>query len=319
MIYKFLCFLILYIIIIDIIYYKPKLYKGKLFFYAMASSPDESACFTCRRSEVAVLPRLPFIKMKDLQKDKPEHGIHLNKVGITNLALPLKIKLGKGNIQVHAKVSAFVNLSKEKRGTHMSRIIKILTEESPNAIDFKQIDQILTRMKLELEAEHSYLHIEFNMFDIKEAPITKNKGYVNYTCFIDAEKNSVMKLKLGAEVFVTTLCPISKEISDYSAHNQRGRILVNVLCKNDKVWFKELISTVEKCGSSELYSLLKREDEKFITEKAYNNPRIVEDIVREVAIALKQNKNIKELTVSCENLESIHLHNAFSEVVIKNG
>lgn len=257
--------------------------------------------------------------MKELQTDKPKYEISINKVGITNLALPLTIKFGDKTSVVSAIVSAFVDLPKEKRGTHMSRLVRILTEESAKIIDFKQIENILTRIKSELEAEHSYLNVEFNLFDLKEAPITKNKGYVNYTCFIEAEKNAVMKVKLGAEIFVTTLCPISKGVSNYSAHNQRGRINVNILCKNDKIWFKELISSVEKCGSSELYSMLKKEDEKFVTEQAYDNPKIVEDMAREVANVLQKNKNVAELKVSCENLESIHLHNAFSEVIIKNG
>jgi len=261
----------------------------------------------------------PTKDMEDLQKNKPKYEIGINKVGITNLAIPLKIKFGSKVNLVSAKVSAFVDLSADKRGTHMSRLVRILTSESKKVISFKQIENILTVIKKELEAENAYLNIEFNLFDLKKAPVTKNEGYVNYTCFIEAEKNSVVSVKLGAEIFVTTLCPISKGISNYSAHNQRGRIIVNVLCKNDKLWFKELISDVEKCGSSELYSVLKREDEKFVTERAYDNPKIVEDTVREVANILKNNENISEFKVSCENLESIHLHNAFSEVTLKNG
>jgi GTP cyclohydrolase I len=261
----------------------------------------------------------PNKTMEDLQKNEPEHKIGINRVGITSLALPLKIKIGDEINHVHATVSAFVDLPENKRGTHMSRLVRILTEESKEPITFEQIEKILNSIKEKLEAEHSYLNIEFKLFDLKQAPVTKNEGYVNYTCFIEAEKNAIMKLKLGAEVFVTTLCPISKGVSEQSAHNQRGKIVVNALCKNNLVWFKDLITSVESCGSSELYSVLKREDEKFVTERAYNNPKIVEDTVREVANLLKQNKNISEFKVSCENLESIHLHNAFSEVIMKNG
>ncbi len=258
--------------------------------------------------------------INDLQKTtKPKFEIAINKVGITNLMLPMKIKYGGKLNPVTAKVGAFVDLPKGERGTHMSRMIRILNQHSEKEIDTKQISKILSELKQQLNAKHSYLTMEFILFKIKEAPVTKHKGYIGYKCFVNADQNSILKINLGAEVLVTSLCPISKDISDYNAHNQRGLLKAEVLCNGGQIWFDNLIETVEKGGSCELFSVLKREDEKYVTEKAYDNPKIVEDIVREVAVLLKANEHIEEFKISCENFESIHTHNAFSEIQIKNG
>lgn len=254
-----------------------------------------------------------------VQSKKPKFKIGINKVGITNLMLPLKIKINGKINHVTAKVGAFVDLPARERGTHMSRIIRILHKASEKEINTSQISFILKELKNQLHAEHSYLIAEFVLFKKKEAPITKNKGYINYKCFINADQNKVMNLKLGAEVFITSLCPISKSISNFSAHNQRGKLVAEVLCNDKGIWFDDLINDLEKGGSCELYSVLKREDERYVTEKAYENAKIVEDIIREVAQKLKENKHIEEFRVSCENFESIHTHNAFSEIEMKNG
>jgi GTP cyclohydrolase IB len=258
------------------------------------------------------------MKMQDLQERKPRFEIDINKVGITELLLPFKIKYNKKINSVTAKVGAFVDLPKTERGTHMSRIIRILHEYSNKPLNPEQISLILREIKQQLNAKHSYLIMEFTLFKEKKSPITKNKGFTSYKCFINADQNAVMDLRIGTEVLVTSLCPISKEVSRYSAHNQRGKLLAEVLCNDKGLWFDELIDLVEKGGSCELFSVLKREDEKFVTEKAYENPKIVEDIVREVADTLKNNIHIIEFKVSCENFESIHMHNAFSEIIMKN-
>jgi len=257
--------------------------------------------------------------MKDLQKLKPRVEIEINKVGIKDLLLPFKIKFNGKLNPIIAKTAAFVDLPKTKRGTHMSRIVRILNEASSKKIDIPVIRSILQQLKEELSAKHTYLQMEFVLFKEKKSPITKNKGYISYKCFINSDHNDVFNLRIGTKVLVMSLCPISKEISKNNAHNQRGEIMAELLCKNGNLWFDELIDIVEKSGSCELFSTLKREDEKFLTEKAYENPKIVEDIVREVALKFKKNKNILEFKVSCENFESIHTHNAFSEIRMKNG
>lgn len=254
-----------------------------------------------------------------IQSKRPKFEIGINKVGITNLVLPLKIKFDGTINHVTAKVGAFVDLPSHERGTHMSRMIRILYKASEKEIDAEKISKILEELKEQLHATHSYLTAEFILFKEKEAPITKNKGYINYKCFIEANQNFTMNLRIGAEVLITSLCPISKSISNYSAHNQRGKLIASVLCKDRVLWFDELIIDLEKGGSCELFSVLKREDEKYVTEKAYENAKIVEDIIREVAVLLKENKHIEKFKVSCENFESIHTHNAFSEIEIKNG
>lgn len=256
--------------------------------------------------------------MVELQENKPKHNFYINKVGITELFLPLKIKFKRRMNLVQSKMSSFVSLGIDKRGAHISRLVRILTEFSSKPVDFEKLEEVLDRIKKELKSNHSYLQIEFNLLDVKESPVTKNKGYVNYRCFIEAEKARIMKLTIGTKGVVTTLCPISKEISKYNAHNQRGEILVKVLCKDNKIWFDEIISIIEKSGSAEIYSILKRLDEKFVTEEAYNNPKIAEDIVREIAFNLTKNNSILEAHISCKNLESIHLHNVYAEVKLKN-
>lgn len=257
--------------------------------------------------------------MQDIQIKKPEFEIEIDKVGITNLKLPLKIRYEGQAHPVTAKVAVFVNLPKDKRGTHMSRMVRILTEVTREEIDYNQLVSILSTLKEKLGATHSYLTIEFVLFKLKESPVTKNPGFLDYKCKIEASQNAQTKIRIGTDVLMTSLCPISKDVSNYSAHNQRGELRANVLLKDNNLWFEELINMVEKGGSCELFSVLKREDEKFVTEKAYNNPKIVEDIIREVAMLLKQNKHIKEFKVSCENFESIHTHNAYSEICQYNG
>jgi GTP cyclohydrolase I len=291
----------------------------------MASSSEESACdYMTRGRRYFFSPPSPTIlekmkqKLKDLQKEKPRFEIEINKVGVTNLILPLKIKYDKKINHVIANVCAFVNLPAKERGTHMSRMIKILHNASSKEINPEQISLILTDLKKELNADKSYLTMEFVLFKTKESPITKNKGFINHKCFINACQDVVMNLRLGTEVLITSLCPISKSISKYSAHNQRGKLTAEVLCNGNELWFGNLIDMLNSCGSCELFSLLKREDEKFVTERAYENPKIVEDIIRDVAFLMKKNKYVKEFKISCENFESIHTHNAYSEITMKN-
>jgi len=254
-----------------------------------------------------------------IQSKKPKIEIKINKVGITNLVLPLKIRFNNKVNYVTAKVEAFVDLPARERGTHMSRMVSLLHDHLDKEITPKTLSKILDKLKQNLHASHSYLNAEFVLFKEKKSPVTKNKSYMSYKCRIDSSKNSKLVLKISTEVFVTSLCPISKSISNYSAHNQRGKLTAEVICRDNFLWFDEIIQTLEKGGSCEIYTLLKREDEKYVTEKAYENAKIVEDIIREIAQNLKENKHITEFKVSCENFESIHLHNAFSEIKMKNG
>ena len=174
---------------------------------------------------------------------------------------------------------------------------------------------MLEEIRSKLEAEKSFGKISFPYFIEKEAPVSRSKGIIKYTCTYEAEvSESEKKFYLEVKVPVTTLCPCSKAISEYGAHNQRGTVTVKILYK-DFFWLEDLIHVVEKSASAPLYSVLKRQDEKFVTEQAYDNPRFVEDVVREVYIALKDFEGGGKFTwfsVEAENEESIHAHNAYA-------
>jgi len=169
---------------------------------------------------------------------------------------------------------------------------------------------MLEEIRTKLDAEKAYGRIEFPYFIEKEAPVSKAKGFMQYQCSYEGEVGESQKFYLGINVPVTTLCPCSKAISENSAHNQRGTVRIKLLYK-DFFWIEDVIKVVEDCASSPLYSVLKRQDEKFVTEDAYDNPRFVEDVVREVVIGLKK-FNFDWFSVEAENEESIHYHNAYA-------
>jgi len=168
-------------------------------------------------------------------------------------------------------------------------------------------------MKTKLDADVAYLEMEFPYFIKKAAPVTKAESLSSYRCGFNASLGNKFIFEMFAKVPVLSLCPCSKEISENGAHNQRAYITVSILYK-DFVWLEELIELVEKSASCEVYSLLKRPDEKYVTEKSYDNPKFVEDIARDIALALKKNVRISNFTVEAESIESIHNHNAFAMI-----
>lgn len=259
--------------------------------------------------------------MYDLLSKSLEKTIKINKVGVTDLVLPVKIYDRKKRYQlVTAKINACVSLSENERGIHMSRIVKRLNDYSKKILSLKKIKKLLLELREEENSENSYLTMGFTMFKEKLSPITKHKSFVNYKCRIEGiQKGSESAVKLIVDVLTTSLCPISKSISRNSAHNQRASINVSVIPINDKIWFEDLIQIVEENGSCDLFGVLKREDEKFVTEKAYNNPKMVEDVVRDIAKILRKNRNIAEWSVSCKNFEAIHMHNVYAYIQLKNG
>jgi GTP cyclohydrolase I len=196
----------------------------------------------------------------------------------------------------------------------MSRFVETINHHG-KVIHVENIEKIVREMRERLDAEEAHLEIEFPYFIEKKAPVTKARGLVDYTGFFTANlKGRTLDFSYGVVVPVTTLCPCSKAISARGAHNQRGVVRVEVRTRKT-VWLEELIRIVEKSASSELYSLLKRQDEKFVTERAFDNPVFVEDLVRTIAVALKKEKRVVWYQVEAENHESIHTHNAFAQVV----
>ena len=255
--------------------------------------------------------------MIDIQKQK-DSRMKINQVGIKDLLIPLIISdKNKSQQQTIAKVSLSVGLPKKFKGTHMSRFIEILEEHIlEKKISMDDFERLLGEIKEKLHAKSAYIEFDFRYFITKTAPVSKKKGIMDYECKFIASSNGKFRKKLVVKVPITTLCPCSKAISQKGAHNQRSYVTVSIRT-NEFVWIEDLISLVEKKASCEIYSLLKREDEKYVTERAYDNPKFVEDVVRDIATELKNMESVKSFSVYSEHLESIHNHNAFA--LIKGG
>lgn len=258
--------------------------------------------------------------IKDVQNQKDLRNIAIQKVGVKDVEIPLRIerktKDNKTELEtVYAKAKMSVSLPPEYKGTHMSRFIEILNEYRHECLLSSDIEQVLYGMKEKLNAKSAYLKFSFKYFIKKYAPISKLESLMCYDCAFEGEvlENSEYKFYLIAHVPVTTLCPCSKEISSYGAHNQRAVLKIKISYDNNNhIWLEDLIKTIESCASSEIYPLLKREDEKYVTEHAYENPKFVEDILRDVVSKFKENKKITFYEVEAEAFESIHNHNAWA-------
>ncbi len=252
--------------------------------------------------------------MKDVQNLPPDQSIKIDKVGIKGLRYPIVV-LDRKNQRQHtvAEVSMFVELPENFKGTHMSRFVEILNENWKD-IQVKKIKKILKVMKERLNASASHMVISFPYFLEKQAPVTGTPSLLSYDVTIyGSSYPDLDDFIYKVEVPVTSLCPCSKEISDYGAHNQRSVISLSVRTSSF-VWLEELIRIAETSASCELFTLLKREDEKYVTEYAYDHPMFVEDIVREVSAKCEKDTRIIWYAVSSENFESIHNHNAFAYI-----
>ena len=253
--------------------------------------------------------------LKDIQNLEDKRGIDIQKVGINNVDIPLLIQRKDAKDQiVSAKARMCVDLPAKYKGTHMSRFIKVLNRWSQTGLTGVDIKGCLEDLLETLNAQSANVKFSFKYYIEKQAPVTCQKGLMGYDCsFEGGLKNNQYTFILGVKVPVTTLCPCSKEISDYSAHNQRAIINVKVqYSENNHIWIEDLIEALEKCGSCPVYPFLKREDEKYVTEFAYNNPKFVEDVLRDTIIELKKFKVIKNANVEIEAMESIHNHNAWA-------
>ncbi len=251
--------------------------------------------------------------MKDTQNHHDDRNIDIDQVGVKGIRYPITV-LDKnlGEQQTIAKINMYVNLPRHYKGTHMSRFVEILNEHS-RRISLQSFPDIMEEMKKRLNAESAHMEITFPYFIKKEAPVTRSEGLMQYKCTIKGSLNAGKDLALIIRVPVCTLCPCSKEISDFGAHNQRGEVRLQVRFKKF-VWIEDLIRLVEESASAEVFSVLKREDEKYVTEHAYLKPMFVEDIVRDIAQKLNGDTNITWFAVESENFESIHNHNAYAYV-----
>ncbi len=251
--------------------------------------------------------------MEDIQNHKDHRNIDIDRVGVKGVRYPITVRdKDFGKQQTVAEISMYVNLPRYYKGTHMSRFVEILSEHS-RRISLQNFSEILEEMKDRLNAESAHMEITFPYFINKKAPVTGADGLMEYRCTFKGSLNKGSDLVIMINVPISTLCPCSKEISDFGAHNQRGEVRLQVRFRKF-VWLEDLIKLVEQSASSDVYSVLKREDEKYVTEKAYQNPMFVEDVVREIALKLNDDPNITWFSVESENFESIHNHNAYAYI-----
>ena len=249
--------------------------------------------------------------MIDVQNQADTRGIKIQQTGVTGVHLPFSILIGGEFQQVLAKIRFTVSLNEKIRGTHMSRLMEILTDFSAVPMKISDIEKILIDAKEKLETDFSAIKMAFKFFVKRAAPVSEKISLLDIDCEISADSNKNFSLNLA--VPFTSLCPCSKEISDFGAHNQRSICRVKLDFTDVKnLDVEKIVRLIENQGSSKIYPLLKREDEKFVTEAAYKNPKFVEDILRDVVLAIRQLKNISAFEIECENFESIHNHNAFA-------
>ena len=251
--------------------------------------------------------------MVDVQSQKDNRNISIDKVGVKGLSYPITVLDRAQEIQhTIGSINMYVNLPHHFRGTHMSRFVEILNEHH-RELHIDKVGSILRTMKERLEAEEAHMEVAFPYFIEKAAPVSGATSLMEYRCYYLGTLTDKEDVVLGVDVPVTTLCPCSKEMSDRGAHNQRSEIRIRVRYSGH-VWLEELIEIAEASASSPLYALLKRSDEKEVTEQAYDHPKFVEDVVREVASLLNQDSRITWYSVESENFESIHNHSAYASI-----
>ena len=250
--------------------------------------------------------------MHDKQSERDHRELRIDKVGVRGLRFPIQIRDKAHSVQnTVATIGMFVDLPKEFKGTHMSRFIEVLNAHG-NIIHVENITDILRAMQQKLHAATAHLEMEFPFFISKKSPVSRQESLMDYVARFDATAcGADTDFMLTVKVNVTTLCPCSKAIARYGAHNQRG--LVTVALRSSRiVWIEDVIAMVEASASSELYALLKRQDEKAVTERAYENPVFVEDLVRNVSLKFNAHPRVTWYKVEAENYESIHNHNAYA-------
>lgn len=252
--------------------------------------------------------------MPDVQSASDFRRVAIDRVGVKEVVYPIRLATPSGGEQSSvANISMYVALPQEQKGTHMSRFLEVLNEHSGEPIRPQDIPVITRAIKERLKAEQAHFEASFTYFIEKKAPVTGQPGLMNYEVTLECTSNSHDDLMMTVAAPATSLCPCSKEISDYGAHNQRCRIEAKV--RTDGVmWIEELVTLLEGAASHPVYAVLKRPDEKYVTEKAFENPKFVEDIIRDLAVALDDEERITYYAISSENFESIHSHNAYAEI-----
>ncbi|MBI2131518.1 MAG: GTP cyclohydrolase I FolE2 [Candidatus Tectomicrobia bacterium] len=251
--------------------------------------------------------------LADVQGGADDRNVKINKVGVKNIRYPIVVRDRAKKFQhTVGTVDMFVDLPHHFKGTHMSRFLEVLNEHN-GLISVDRVPEILDAIRQRLDAQTAHFSVTFPYFIEREAPVTGASGMMALECGFDASAGAASDFVLSVKVNVATLCPCSKEISTRGAHNQRGNVHIKVRFEGE-LWIEEIVEVAEESGSCALYPILKREDEKYVTEKAFDNPRFVEDVVREASLRLRQDPRIRWFQVHVENFESIHDHNAYAFV-----
>ena len=253
--------------------------------------------------------------MPDVQASRDTRRVAIDRVGVKEVVYPIRLATRDGGEQRSvATISMYVALPQEQKGTHMSRFLEVLNEHAGEPFRPEDIPALTRAIRDRLKAEQAHFEARFVYFIEKHAPVTGAAGLMNYEVTFECTSNSHDDLIMTVAAPATSLCPCSKEISEYGAHNQRCRIEAKVRM-DGVLWIEDLVELLEHAASHPVYAVLKRPDEKFVTEKAYENPKFVEDIVRDLAMAMDDEDRITWYSISSENFESIHSHNAYAEIV----
>ncbi len=263
-------------------------------------------------SKEAPAAKIAIAEIEDVQGRADNRRIPINKVGIKDIFHPVRIRDRSGGEQhTIANFNMYVNLPHDFKGTHMSRFVEILHRHE-REISVRSFKEMLAEMTDHLEAEAGHIEMSFPYFVSKKAPVSGVESLMNYQASLVGERRAGETITyVKVVVPVTSLCPCSKKISDYGAHNQRSHVTINARIQGF-VWIEEIIDVAESEASCELYGILKRPDEKHVTERAYDNPKFVEDIVRDIAVRLNADDRIRAYVVESENFESIHNHSAYA-------
>jgi len=251
--------------------------------------------------------------LPDVQGLPDSRRLAIDKVGVKGIRYPITLATpGGGEQNTNAEVNMYVSLPAERKGTHMSRFLEVLNEYA-NGIRPTRLKELCQCLRERLDAETAHVEMDFTYFIRKCAPVTQKAGLMDYSVRFTCESNAIDDFIMSVKAPATSLCPCSKEISEYGAHNQRCIITADVRLAK-MMWIEDLVEIMESTASCEVYSVLKRPDEKYVTEQAFNNPKFVEDIVRDLATELNRDDRVSWYHVRSENFESIHGHNAYAEI-----
>lgn len=257
--------------------------------------------------------------LPDVQKSQDDRGIDIDEVGVSNIRFPISFPRREGgNYHTVARISMRVNLPHTEKGTHMSRFL-IALHEKEASLRPGNVHEVLEHLLDYLDADTAYLDMAFPIFLQRHAPVTGIPGLIDYDCAFKGvlTRGGEYEVQTGVEVVAASLCPCSKNISAYGAHNQRSRIDLRIREAGRVIWYEDLVEIAERNASCQMYPILKRPDEKFVTEHAYDHPKFVEDIVRDVSLDLRamlEEGSIRWFYVSSTNYESIHTHDAYAHI-----